>query len=48
MAHTPLRNVRVPDDVWEAAAKIAADRGESMSEVIRASLRRYITRHTPK
>lgn len=38
---TRLRSVRVPDDVWEAAKKEAAKRGESVSEVILRSLRRY-------
>ena len=37
----PLRSIRVPDDIWEAAQKVAAERGESVSEVIRRALKRY-------
>ena len=38
---TPLRSVRVPDDVWTAAQAQAAERGETVSQVIVRSLRRY-------
>ena len=38
---TPLRNVRVPDDLWYAAMSKALERGESLSEVIRRALERY-------
>lgn len=44
--HTPLRNVRVPDDVWNAAKAAAQGRGETVSEVINAALRRYIARNS--
>jgi hypothetical protein len=37
----PLRSVRVPDDVWQAAQSRAADKGESVSAVIVRALRRY-------
>lgn len=37
----PLRSVRIPDDIWQAAQAAAAERGESVSEVIRRALRRY-------
>lgn len=39
---TPLRNVRVPDDLWDAAMSKALDRGESLSEVIRRALEKYV------
>jgi plasmid stability protein len=38
---TPLRAIRVPDDLWRAAQAKAAEHGESVSEVIRKCLRRY-------
>ena len=41
MSATPLRAVRVPDDVWQAAQAEAAQRGESVSAVIVRALRRY-------
>lgn len=37
-AHT----VRVPDDLWAAALERAAERGESVSAVVRRALRRYV------
>jgi antitoxin component of RelBE/YafQ-DinJ toxin-antitoxin module len=39
--HTPLRNIRVPDDVWNAAKESAERNGTNLSEVIRAFLVRY-------
>lgn len=44
---TPLRNVRVPDDLWNAAKEAAESQGVDLSEVIRAALRRYVMRHRP-
>jgi hypothetical protein len=42
---TPLRNVRVTDDVWTAARAIAAARGETVTDVVVRSLERYVKRH---
>lgn len=39
---TPNRTVRVPDDVWHAAMRIANDRGENVTDVIMRALRRYV------
>ena len=41
---TPLRNVRVPDDLWDAAMSKALERGETLSEVIRKALEKYVQR----
>ena len=41
MNPTPIRTVRVPDDVWQAAQDRAAEKGESVSAVIVRALRRY-------
>lgn len=38
VAHT----VRVPDDLWSAAKTRAAERGETVSEVVRRALQRYV------
>jgi predicted HicB family RNase H-like nuclease len=38
---TPTRNVRVSDDLWEAAMARALERGESLSDVIRRALEEY-------
>ena len=43
---TPLRNIRVDDELWEAAKEAAASRGQTLSEVIRAALGQYV-RATP-
>lgn len=37
----PLRAVRIDDATWKAAQAAAAQRGETVSEVIRRALRRY-------
>jgi hypothetical protein len=38
------RAVRVPDPLWSAAKTKAEERGESVSEVIRRALERYVKR----
>lgn len=43
--HTPRRTVRVPDERWEAAKRVAADRDESLTEAINRMLERYIRDH---
>lgn len=45
MGKTPLRNLRVSDDLWDAAQSIAVERGESVSDVLRAALMRYVKRY---
>ena len=42
MSGTTNRNVRVTDELWTAAQATAAERGETVSDVIRAGLERYI------
>jgi predicted HicB family RNase H-like nuclease len=39
-----IHAVRVPDDVWKAAAAKAAANDETMSQVIRRALREYAAR----
>lgn len=39
---TPHRTVRVPDEVWEEAKRIAEDRGETVTDVVLRALRRYV------
>lgn len=39
---TPLRAIRVADDLWRAAQVEAERRGESVTEVIRRALERYV------
>lgn len=41
---TPLRSFRIPDDVYRAAQEKAAERGESVSDVVRKALERYVKR----
>lgn len=43
--NTPLRSVRIPDEIWKPAKEIAASRGETLSEVIRKALAEYITKN---
>lgn len=42
---TPLRAVRVPDELWEAAKRVAADRDETVTDVIIRALERYVREH---
>lgn len=39
---TPNRTVRIADELWEAAQRKAADNGETITEVIRRALQRYV------
>jgi hypothetical protein len=38
---TPIRSVRIPDEEWRAAQERAAERGETVTDLIRRALRRY-------
>lgn len=38
---TTLRNVRVDDELWQAAQAAAEARGQTVSEAIRRFLKRY-------
>lgn len=40
--NTPIRAIRISDDLWEAARQVATERGETLSEVVREALRRYV------
>lgn len=40
---TPLRNIRVANDLWKAAQKKAEAEGRTMTDVIVAYLRRYVS-----
>jgi hypothetical protein len=40
---TPLRAVRVPEDLWRAAMTEAASRGETVSDVLRRALEEYVS-----
>lgn len=44
MARTPLRAVRVPDDLWAAAHAKAAEKGETVSAVLLRALERYVAK----
>lgn len=39
---TPLRNIRVPDELWQAAMAKAMQRGETLSDVLRHALEKYV------
>ena len=39
---TPNHSVRIPDEIWEAAKRKAADHGETITDVILRALKRYI------
>lgn len=39
---TTRRSIRVDDELWDAALSKADDRGETLSQVIRAALEAYV------
>jgi predicted CopG family antitoxin len=41
---TPIRCFRIPDDLYRATQAKAEERGESVSDVIRRALERYVKR----
>lgn len=41
---TPLKSFRIPDDLYRAAQAKATERGETVSEIVRAALERYVKR----
>jgi predicted DNA binding CopG/RHH family protein len=42
MPATPNRTIRVPEELWQAVKRKAADRGETVTEVILRALKRYL------
>jgi hypothetical protein len=44
---TPLRAVRIPDEIWHPAMQRAIERRESLSVVIRTALEHYIEEGKP-
>lgn len=42
---TPIRGIRVPDELWANAQAVAKARGEDVSAEVRASLERYVKRN---
>lgn len=42
----PLRAIRIPDEEWSNAKVVAKGRGESVSQVVRLALERYVKRHS--
>jgi predicted transcriptional regulator len=43
MPDTP-RAIRIPDDLWRAALDKAAERGDTVSDIVRRALERYVKR----
>jgi predicted HicB family RNase H-like nuclease len=39
---TPQKTFRIPDELYQAAKAKAAENGESVSDVVRAALERYV------
>ena len=48
MSETPLRAVRISDDIWVSARRKAADNGETVTDVVRRALVDYVTPQSPK
>jgi len=41
---TTLRNIRIPDDLWDAVLRKASEEGRNASEVVREYLEKWVTR----
>jgi hypothetical protein len=46
--NTPQRTIRVPSSEWDAAKEAADANGETLSDVIRSALRRYVARNAKR
>ena len=44
MSRTPIRSVRVPEELWQAAQAVAARQDRTLTDVINDALRRYVKR----
>jgi len=44
---TPGKMFRIPPDLYATAKAVAAARGETLTHVVTAALRRYVARNTP-
>lgn len=42
---TPVRSVRVPDELWDAIKRVAVDNHETVTDVVIRSLRRTVREH---
>lgn len=42
---TKLRNIRVDDDLWTEAMRIAGERRETLSAVLKRALVEYVEQH---
>lgn len=41
----PTRSIRIPDELWDAAKRVASDRGETITDVVIRALQRYVRAH---
>lgn len=42
---TTLRNFRADDNLWKRAKAVAEKRGDSLSDILRQALERYVKRY---
>jgi macrodomain Ter protein organizer (MatP/YcbG family) len=42
--HTPPRSIRIEEALWQAAKNKAAERGETVTDVVVRALERYVKR----
>lgn len=43
-SHTPPRSIRIDEALWQAAKTKAAERGETVTDVVVRALERYVRR----
>ena len=44
---TPARTIRVDDATWHRVKQLAADNGETVSDILRRALHAYVAAHQP-
>jgi predicted DNA-binding protein len=44
MGETTPRAIRIPDDLWQAALEKAEANGDTVSDIVRRALERYVKR----
>jgi antitoxin component of RelBE/YafQ-DinJ toxin-antitoxin module len=48
MPETTPRAIRIPDDLWENAKAATEANGDTVSDVVRRALERYVRAHPPE
>jgi hypothetical protein len=45
MANTPLRSIRIPDEIWDPALEATMREGTTITEIVKRALDEYAKAH---